>query len=85
MDKLNEYEGLNDPCLLSTIDKNAVSDDTLTIFILTVRSLAKHSNNIVRAYRCLKNDVVGFTETQMKLSDSTPIIDDDTLKDFNMN
>ena len=35
-------------------------------------------------YRCLKNDVIRFTGTQMKPSSSTSIIDD-TLKDFNMN
>ena len=52
--------------LFSAIDKNAVSDDTLTIFILNVRSLLKHLNNIVYDYRCLKNDDIGFTETQNK-------------------
>ena len=39
---------------------------------------------IVRDYRCLKNDVIGFTETQMKPSDSISIVDD-TLKNFYMN
>ena len=42
MEALNEYEWLKDHCLFSAIDKNAVSDDALTIFILNVRSLAKH-------------------------------------------
>ena len=66
MEALNEYEWLKDHCLFSAIDKNAVSDDTLTIFILNVRSLAKHLNNIVCDYRCLKNDDIGFAETQNK-------------------
>ena len=35
-------------------------------------------------YKCLKNDVIRLSETQMKPSDSTSIIDD-TLKDFKMN
>lgn len=39
---------------------------------------------IVRDCRCLKNDVIGFTETQMKPSDSISIVDD-TLKNFYMN
>ena len=49
-----------------------------------VESFAKHVNDIVHDYRCLKNGVIGFTETQMKPLDSTSITDD-TLKDFNMN
>ena len=35
-----------DPCSISTTDRNAASDDTLTIFILNLQSLAKHSNDI---------------------------------------
>ena len=72
-----------DHCLFSTIERNVVLDDTLTIFILNVLSLAKYLNNIVHDYSCLKN-VFESTETQMKPSDCTSIIDD-TLKGFNIN
>ena len=43
-DALNEYERLKNHCLFSTIERNAVSEDTLTIFVLNIRSLVKHSS-----------------------------------------
>ena len=46
-DALNEYERLKNHCLFSTIERNAVSEDTLTIFILNIRSLVKHSSKYV--------------------------------------
>ena len=49
-----------------------------------MRSLAKHVNDIVRDCRRLKNDVIGFTETQMKPSDSLSRIDVQ-LRHFNIN
>ena len=33
--------------LFSTMKRNAVSDDNLTIFVDNVRSLSKHANNII--------------------------------------
>ena len=59
----------------------------MTIFSLNVQSLAKYVNDFLD--NCLtvdvwKNDVIGFTETQMKPSDSASRIDD-LLKAFNMN
>ena len=62
--------------------KEIASD--LTTFILNEESLAKPVNYIVYGFRCLKNDVIGFAEIQVKPSDSTSIVDD-TLKDSNMN
>lgn len=82
-DVLNKYERQKD-CLFLTIDKNAAPNETLTIFLLNVRSLAKYINDIVHDYRCLRNDVIGITKTQMKLSDPTTIVDV-ILKYFNMN
>ena len=82
-DVLNKYERLKD-CLFLTIDKNAAPNETLTIFLLNVRSLAKYINDIVHDYRYLRNDVIGITKTQMKLSDPTTIVDV-ILKYFNMN
>ena len=49
-----------------------------------MRSLAKHVNDILHDHRCLKNTFIGFTETQMKPSNSS-IIADDTIKDFKIN
>ena len=66
VDAVYEYGRLKDYCLFSTIDRNAVSDDTLTIFILNLRSGAKYLNDIVHDCRCLKNDAIRFAESQMK-------------------
>ena len=81
MDALNEYEWLKYHFLLTTIDRSAAWDDTLTIFILKVWSLAKHLNDIVDNYSYLKNDIIGFTETQMKPTGSASIRDE-LLKDL---
>ena len=61
------------------MERNAVSNYTLTIFIFNVRPLTKHVNNIVHDYRCLKNDAIGFIE--MNPSGIKSIVDD-TLKEF---
>ena len=83
-DALNEYEGLKNHCLFLTRESSLVSDDTLTIYVLNMQSLEQRVNNIVGDYRCLKNDVIGFTETQIKPSDYISKIGD-TFKDFHMN
>lgn len=36
--------------------RHAALDDTLAMFIVNVRSLAKHGNYIVCDYRCLTKD-----------------------------
>ena len=61
------------------MERNAVSNYTLTIFIFNVRPLTKHVNNIVHDYRCLKNDAIGFIK--MNPSGFKSIVDD-TLKEF---
>ena len=55
IDALNEYDRLKDYCFFSTINRDAVSDDTLAIFIMNVQSLAKHVNDIIYGYSCLNN------------------------------
>ena len=81
-DILNEYDWLKDHCLFSIIDRNAVSDHTLTKFIWNVRSLAKHFNGIVHGCMCLKNAAIEFKENQMKPSDFTSIMDDTLHMNF---
>ena len=56
----------------------------LTIFTMNVRSLAKHTQDFVNDYRVLKNEVVGFTETQIKPSDST-CLKNEVIKEYYMN
>ena len=73
MDALNESERLKDHCLLSTVDRNTVLDRSI-IIILEVRSLARHRKDVLNDTSCLNKDIVGFTEPQMKSSESTSII-----------
>ena len=51
--------------------KNTISDDTLTIFFHNVGSLSNHLGDIVSDDRIINNDVIGFIEAQINLSDST--------------
>ena len=70
--------------LFSTMKRNAVSDDNLTIFVDSVRSLSKHANNIVSDDTITNNDLIGFTEIQISLSDSS-CKTIETLNFFNSN
>ena len=69
-DALNEYKCLQGNSLFSTINKNFISDKTLTTFTMNMQSLIKHGQDLINDCRVLK-DVVGFTEARIKLSDST--------------
>ena len=82
-DALNEYKCLQGNSLFSTVDKNFISDKTLTIFTMNMRSIVKHVQDLINDCRILKNDVVGFTETQIKLSDSNCLINE-VFKNYNI-
>ena len=79
-----EYERLKQNDLFSTIKRNAISDDTFTILVDNVRSLPKHADDAISENRIINNDIIGFTETQTKPSDSTCKIIE-TLNFFNVN
>ena len=49
-----------------------------------VRSLSKHGDDIVSDRRIINNDIIGFTETHISLSDSTCKIVE-TFNFFNLN
>ena len=67
-----EYERLKQNDLFSTIQKNNISTNAITVFCHNTRSLSKHIDDIVSDDRVLiNNDIIGFTETQLKSSDST--------------
>ena len=57
--------------MFSSEKKTTISDDTLTIFFHNVRSLSNHLGDIVSDDRIINNDVIGFIEAQISLSDST--------------
>ena len=54
--------------LLSTIKINAISHNTVTAF---VHHVPKYLDVIVSDTRIINNDIIGFTETQIKLKRSS--------------
>ena len=66
-----EYKCLKQDHLFSTIKRNTISNDKITGFVHTVRSLSKHTDDIVSDDRIINNDIMGFTETHRNPSDST--------------
>ena len=83
-DSLLEHERLKRNDLFSTIKRNAISDDTVTILFHNVRSLPRHVSDIVSDNRIINNDIIGFTETQINPSYSISKIIE-TLSLFNIN
>ena len=83
-DALIEYERLKQNDLFSTIKRNTISNNTITILVHNVRFLSKHVDDIVSDRRIINNDIIGFTETQISLSDSTCKIVE-MLSFFNLN
>ena len=66
-----EYEDLKESDLFSAIKRRAFSDDTITGFVHNIRQLPRHVVYLVSENRVIINDIIGFTETQIKSSDST--------------
>ena len=83
-DALLEYGCLKQNDLFSTIKRTVISGDTTTVLVHNVRSFPRHLDNIVSDKRIINNDVIGFTETQIKPSDCTSKIIG-TLSFFNIN
>ena len=82
-DVLLEYERLKQNDLFSSVKRNAISCDTVTVLVHNVRSFPRHVDDILSDNRIINNDVIGFTEPQIKPSDSTSKIIE-TLNDFNI-
>ena len=83
-DALLEYQRLKQNDLFYTIKRNAISGYTVTVLVHNVRSLPRHVDDIISDNRIINNGVVGFTETQIKPSDSTCKVIE-TLNLFNIN
>ena len=81
---LSNYKRLKQNDLFSTIKRNNISDNTITVYFHNVRSLSKHINDIVCDNRIINNGIIGFTETKINPSDSTCKIME-TLNFFNIN
>ena len=67
---LLEHEHLKQN-LLSTIKRNAISHSTVTAF---VHHVPKYIDVIVSDNRIVNNDIIGFTETQIKLKNQILLV-----------
>ena len=76
--------GWNKMIYFSTVNRNSISGDRVTLIVHTVRSLPGHINDILSDNRIINNNIIRFTETQIKSSDSTYEIIE-TLNLFNIN
>ena len=63
---LQEYERLCQNSIFENIEKIIVTDDSVTILLLNVRSLSRHAYDIKSDGRLMSNDVLCFTETQLQ-------------------
>ena len=80
-----KYEHLKQNYLFSAIIRNAISGNTVTVLVHNMRSLPKHKDDMFSDNRIINNDI-GFTETQIKPSDSTcKIIETMCLFNINFN
>ena len=70
-DALFEYEGLKQNDLFPTTKRNKTSDSVIKVFVYNAQSLSKHTDDIVSDDRIINNDIIAFTETQIKPSDWT--------------
>ena len=69
-DTLLEYERLKEADLFSTIKGSAISGETVTVLVHNVRSLPRHVDDIVSNHRTINNEIIEFTVTQIKPSES---------------
>ena len=65
-DALLEYECLKQNDLFSIKERNATSGDTVTVLVHNVRSLPRHLDDIVSDNRIINDDIIIFTEAQIK-------------------
>ena len=68
----------------STVNRNGISVDTVTLLLHTVRPLPGHADDILSDNRIINNNIIGYTETRIKPWDSTCEIIE-TLNLFNIN
>ena len=61
-----------------------ISGNTVAVLVHYARSFPRYADDIQSDNRIINNDVIGFTETQVKPSDSTCKIIE-ILKTFNIN
>ena len=65
---LQEYEQLRQNSIFENIENICVTDNTITILLLNVKSLSKHACDIKSDGRLMSNDVLYFTEIQLRIN-----------------
>ncbi|CAB3995466.1 Hypothetical predicted protein [Paramuricea clavata] len=65
-----EYERLRNSCLIASTEHKSCNTSVLTISLLNIRSLRKHSDDIKLHSQLFNSDVLAFTETQLLAKDS---------------
>ena len=61
-----EYERLEQNDLFSTIKRNAILGNTVTVLVYSMRSLLRHVDDIVSNIRIINIDIIGFTERRIQ-------------------
>ena len=74
-DALEEYERLKSNSIFDSVQNIDISNDTLSLFLLNVRSLKKHARDLKSDIRIMNNDIVCLTETQMSPESTIPNAD----------
>ena len=59
-------EGYRKKSILENFEETATSNNSLTILLLNVSSLLKHTMNIASDNMIMRNDILCFTETQIQ-------------------
>ena len=65
-DVLLEYERLKQNDFFSTVNRNGISVDTVTLLVHTVRPLPGYADDILSDNRIINNNITGYTETRIK-------------------
>ena len=79
-----EYERLHNESMLTPLLLPQVTSDSLTITLLNIRSLRKHSDDILNDIALVNNDVLCLTETQLHLNEDTSEITSKFQNSFRM-
>ena len=60
---LLEYGSLKQNDLLSTVKRDAIACDTVTVLAHNMRSLPRHIAGVLSDNRIINNSIIGFMET----------------------
>ena len=79
-----EYERLRTQSKLIGVSKYLVSENSLMLTLLNVKSLKNHVIDLIKDQELLVNDLLCLTETQIELEDNTPNIEGGLRQFYNV-